>query len=140
VFNILPVADYLGVQLELNAVTLMLILLVCLPIVFLASAIQMLVASFTRSTKEAGTYLPFIALIPSLPGLALAFFPVKPDLWTMLIPTFGQQILINQFMRLEPISISDAVVSALVTLAVSVGLTLLAIRLYSREQIVIIKN
>jgi sodium transport system permease protein len=140
IFNVLPVEEYLGVQMSLNAVTLTLILLVCLPIVFLASAIQMLVASFTRSTKEAGTYLPFIALIPSLPGLALAFFPIKPDLWTMLIPTFGQQILINQFMRLEPISISDAVVSTLVTLVLSVVLTLLAIRLYSREQIVIIKS
>lgn len=140
VFNVLPVEDYLGVQLGLNAVTLLLILLVCLPIVFLASAIQMLVASFSRSTKEAGTYLPFIALIPSLPGLALAFFPVKPELWTMLIPTFGQQILINQFMRLEPFSTADAVISALVTVVLSAGITLLAIRLYNREQIVIIKS
>ena len=140
VFNVLPVEDYLGVQLGLNAVTLLLILLVCLPIVFLASAIQMLVASFSLSTKEAGTYLPFIALIPSLPGLALAFFPVKPELWTMLIPTFGQQILINQFMRLEPFSTADAVISALVTVVLSAGITLLAIRLYNREQIVIIKS
>jgi len=76
----------------------------------------------------------------ALNGLALAFFPVKPDLWTMLIPTFGQQILINQFMRLEPVSTSDAVVSTLVTLVLSVVITLLAVRLYSREQIVIIKG
>ena len=100
----------------------------------------MLVASFTRSTKEAGTYLPFIALIPSLPGLALAFFPVKPELWTMLIPTFGQQILINQFMRAEQVRLSDIVVATAFTLLISALITLLAIRLYHREQIVIRKG
>jgi sodium transport system permease protein len=137
VFNVLPVEEFLGIQIGLNILTLLSIFLICLPIVFLASAIQMLVASFARSTKEAGTYLPFIALIPSLPGLALAFFPVKPALWTMLIPTFGQQILINQFMRLEPISISNAVLSSTMTLLISLLVTFIAIKLYEREQIVI---
>ena len=140
VFNVLPVEEYLGIRIGLNVVTLILIFLTCLPIVFLASAIQMVVASFSRSTKEAGTYLPFIALVPSLPGLALAFFPVKPVLWTMLIPTFGQQILINQFMRLEPVSVSNAVIATVMTLVISAGITLVAIRLYNREQIVIRKS
>lgn len=140
VFNVLPIEQYLGIQLGLNVLTLFWIFLICLPIAFLASAIQILVASFARSTKEAGTYLPFIALIPSLPGLALAFFPVKPVLWTMLIPTFGQQIMINQLMRLEPISISNAAISTMMTLLISTILTLIAIRLYNREQIVIRKS
>ncbi len=130
----------MGIRISLNILTLILIFLICLPVVFLASAIQMLVASFARSTKEAGTYLPFIALVPSLPGIALAFFPVKPDLWTMLIPTFGQQILINQFMRLEPISPSNAAIATVITLVISTAITLLAVRLYNREQMVIRKS
>jgi sodium transport system permease protein len=140
VFNVLPVEEYLGLRISLNITTLLSIFLICLPVVFLGSAIQMLVASFARSTKEAGTYLPFIALVPSLPGLALAFFPVKPELWTMLIPTFGQQILINQIMRAEPISVSDAVISTAMTIVISAAITYIAIRLYSREQIVIRKS
>jgi sodium transport system permease protein len=140
IFNVLPIEEYLGIRIILNVITLILIFLTCLPIVFLASAIQMLVASFARTTKEAGTYLPFIALVPSLPGLALAFFPVKPALWTMLIPTFGQQILINQLMRLEPVSLSNAVISTVVTLAIAAGITVIAIRLYNREQIVFRKS
>lgn len=140
IFNVLPIAENFGTQISLNLLTLISIFLVCLPVVFLASAIQMLVASFARSTKEAGTYLPFIALIPSLPGLALAFSSVKPELWTMLIPTFGQQILINQFMRLEPISLSNALISTLVTLVISAGITFVAIQLYEREQILFRKS
>jgi sodium transport system permease protein len=140
VFNVLPVEKFLGTRIELNGMTMISIFLICLPIIFFASAIQMLVASFSRSTKEAGTYLPFIALVPSLPGLALAFFPVKATLWTMLIPTFGQQILINQFMRLEPISGLNAVVSSVMTILVSAVITLAAVKLYEREQIVIGKG
>jgi sodium transport system permease protein len=110
--------------------------LVCLPIVFLACAIQTLIASFTRTTKEAGTYLPFVGLIPSLPGLALAFLPVKPALWMMMLPTFGQQILINQLLRAEPILVANLVISTVVTLVASLAITFGAIKLYQNERII----
>lgn len=137
IFALLPIEKLLGVQIGLGWEALLSIFLVCLPIVLLACAIQTLIASFTKTTKEAGTYLPFVGLIPSLPGLALAFLPVKPELWTMLIPTFGQQILINQFLRSEPIFVSNLVISALVTLALSAVITFGAIKLYETERIVI---
>ncbi len=136
IFQILPVEELIGIQIELDLGALFAIFLVGLPIVFLACAIQTLIASFTRTTKEAGTYLPFVALIPSLPGLALAFLPVKPALWTMLIPTFGQQILINQFLRSEPILPANLVISALITLVTSVIITWGAIKLYENERII----
>lgn len=135
VFNVMPLEKYLGMQFGLNGATLIWIFLICLPVVFLASAIQIVVASFARTPKEAGTYLPFIALIPSLPGLALAFFPVKSNLWLMLIPTFGQQLLVNQMLRLEPISAWNIVASVLATILVSTAFTWLAILIYNREQV-----
>lgn len=136
IFQILPIEELIGVQIGFDLGALMSIFLICLPIVFLACAIQTLIASFTKTTKEAGTYLPFIGLIPSMPGLALAFLPVKPDLWTMLIPTFGQQILINQFLRSEPILAMNIVVSALLTILLSVVITYMAIKLYEGERII----
>jgi sodium transport system permease protein len=136
IFNLLPVEELVGVQIGLDLGALASVFLICLPIVFLACAIQTLIASFTKTTKEAGTYLPFIGLIPSLPGLALAFLPVKPALWTMLIPTFGQQILINQFLRYEPISNTNIIVSAFLTILLSIVITFIAIKLYEGERIV----
>jgi sodium transport system permease protein len=135
IFQVLPIEELIGVQIGLDGGALVSIFLACLPIVFLACAIQTLIASFTRTTKEAGTYLPFVGLIPSLPGLALAFLPVKPTIWTMLIPTFGQQIIINQFLRSEPILVSNVVVSTVVTLIISVIITFGAIKLYENERI-----
>jgi sodium transport system permease protein len=137
IFRILPIEKLLGVQIGLDSGALVAIFLICLPIVLLACAIQTLIASFTKTTKEAGTYLPFVGLIPALPGIALAFLPVKPELWTMLIPTFGQQILINQFLRSEPIATSNMVISTLVTLVLSAVFIFAAIKFYENEKIVI---
>lgn len=136
IFRLLPVEEFIGVQIGLDIGALAAIFLICLPIVLLACAIQTLIASFTKTTKEAGTYLPFIGLIPSLPGLALAFLPIKPALWTMLIPTFGQQILINQFLRSEPISNMNIITSAILTILLSLGFTMIAIKLYEGERII----
>lgn len=137
VFRLLPMEELLGVQIGFDLGALVAVFLICLPIVLLACAIQTLIASFAKTTKEAGTYLPFIGLIPSLPGIALAFLPVKPDLWTMLIPTFGQQILINQFLRAEPISAMNILISAVLTILLAVVVTFIAIKLYEGERIIV---
>lgn len=136
VFQILPIEDLLGVQIGFDIGALTAVFLVSLPIVFLACALQTLIASYVKTTKEAGTYLPFVGLIPALPGIALAFLPVKPELWTMLIPTFGQQILINQFLRAEPISGMNILISASVTIIVSLVITFIAVKLYEGERII----
>lgn len=137
VFRLLPMEELLGIQIGFDLSALVAVFLICLPIVLLACAIQTLIASFAKTTKEAGTYLPFIGLIPSLPGIALAFLPVKPDLWTMLIPTFGQQILINQFLRAEPISAMNILISAILTILLAVVFTYIAIKLYEGERIIV---
>jgi hypothetical protein len=54
----------------------------------------------------------------------------------MLIPTFGQQILINQFMRAEAVSALNVIVSTVVTLLAAALITLAAVKLYEGERIV----
>jgi len=53
----------------------------------------------------------------------------------MIVAAFGQQLLINQVTRGEPLDPLDVVVSALVTAVVGVALVAVAIRLYERERI-----
>ena len=136
VFNAFPLEDYVGFQLSLDAMALASIFLISLPMALLASGLQMVIASFTRSFKEAQTYVAYLPLIPAIPGMALAFLPVKSELWTMLIPTFGQQLLINQLIRGEALSALNLWVSSIVTLVVAGILILVAIQLYQRERVV----
>ena len=134
-FNIFPIEDYIGMPLEIDGRALVQIFLIALPMVLLASALQMVIATFTRSFKEAQTYVSFLPLIPALPGIALAFLPVRATVWTMLIPTFGQQILINQMLRGESLSALNMAVSTGVTLLLSILLIFVAVRLYERERV-----
>lgn len=139
VFNVVPLEEIVGLRFSIALGALAGIFLISLPIMALAASAQMIIATFTRNHKEAQNYVNFLPLVAALPGLGLAFLPVKPELWTMLIPTFGQQILINQFMRAEPVSALNVAVSALVTLALAAALIVAAIRLYEREQILFSK-
>jgi sodium transport system permease protein len=134
-FNLLPLEDYIGFRISVDTLVLFLIFLISLPMILLASALQMIIATFTRSFKEAQTYVAFLPLIPAIPGISLAFLPVRPGLWAMLIPTFGQQVLISQLMRSEPVDGVHVLVSTIMTLLVSLVLILLAIRLYEHERI-----
>ena len=76
-----------------------------------------------------------LPLIPALPGIFLVFLPVKQKLWMMLIPTFGQQLLINRVMRGEVVDPVDVATSAAVTIVVAALLLTLAVSLYRREKI-----
>jgi sodium transport system permease protein len=133
VVNLLPIGERLGVRLSLGFGSLAGIFLVTVPMMLLATALQMIIAVGARTVKEAQSYLGFLPLVPALPGLFLAFVPIRPALWMMAIPTFGQQLLINQLMRGEPVDPLFVTVSAANTLAVGVVLTIIATRLFGRE-------
>jgi sodium transport system permease protein len=132
-------AQQLDIQISVSAASLAGIFLVALPIALLAAALQFIIATFTRSYREAQNYLGLLPLIPALPGMFLAFVPIKPELWTMLIPTFGQQLLINQLMRGEAVSAVNVLVASAVTLAVGAVLVVVATRLFGREQMLMAK-
>src|SRR5690606_21661061 len=59
-FNLFPVEEYIGMQLSINGRALVNIFLLSLPMIVLASALQMIIATFTRSFKEAQTYTGFL--------------------------------------------------------------------------------
>lgn len=134
-FNVIPIEDFVGFQVSIDVNAMVGIFLISLPMILLASALQMIIATFTRSFKEAQTYVTFLPLIPALPGIALAFIPVRATFLNMAIPTFGQQLLINQLMRGEPINPLNVVVSVVSTTLVAVLLIILAVRLFERERI-----
>lgn len=125
----------LEIAVSLDPWVLVTIFFITLPMMLLAAALQLIIASFTHSFKEAQNYLSVAMLVPALPGMFLAFVPVRPALWMMLIPTFGQQLLINLVMRGSAVNPVHAAVSAGVTMVVGVILAGVAVKLYDREQV-----
>ncbi|MCE1252795.1 MAG: ABC transporter permease [Anaerolineae bacterium] len=135
IFNLVPIEQYLGMPMSLSISALWVIFWLSVPMLLLASSLQMIVASFSRSFKEAQTYLGFMPLIAGLPGMVVGFLAIKPALDTMLIPIFGQTLLINQLMRGETMNPFYILITTLTTLVAALLLTGVAIKLYQREQI-----
>jgi sodium transport system permease protein len=108
---------------------------VCLPIVVLAGATQLLISAITRSMKEAQTYLGLLPLVPGLAGIALALTPVHAQPLLALIPTFGQTLLMGQLVRSEAVSWAFGGITAVATLTTTALVLLLGFRLYEREAI-----
>ncbi|MCB1033051.1 MAG: ABC transporter permease [Acidobacteria bacterium] len=134
--NLFPLENYLGIRFHLSGTALVAIFFIALTIALLAASLQILIATFTRSFKEAQTYLSLLPLVPALPGIFLALLPVKTHLWMMLIPTFGQQLLINHLMRGESVSALHVAVASGRTAAAGLALITLAAKLYERERVI----
>ena len=105
------------------------------PFCLLMAALLTVVASFTRSYKEAQTWLSLIFILPMIPVFALILFPAEPTLWMMLMPALSQDVLVTSAIKgnaLNPLLVTLSVVS---TLAVGLLLAWLATWLYRRERI-----
>jgi sodium transport system permease protein len=133
--NTVPLERFLGARISLSPLALGGIFLLAAPVVALAAALELLLATFSRSVKEAQSYISFLVLIPFLPGFLLAFAPVRPDIATMLIPTFSQQLLISQVLREEPLDPLLTLISILATIAAAAIATIATIRLYRSERV-----
>lgn len=106
-----------------------------LPFVAVGAALLTVIASFTRTYKEAQTWLSAVLLVPTLPIAVAGLLDVKANAVLMAVPSLSQHLLIQGLLRNEPLPGSYVAISVASTLAVGALLTALAGRLYGREQI-----
>jgi len=111
------------------------IFLSTLPFVTVGAALLTVVASFTRSYKEAQTWLGAVMLIPTLPIALAGLLGIKASAPLMAVPSLSQHLLIQGFLRGEPLPAAFAAISVASTLACGALLTWIAGRLYQREKI-----
>ena len=103
------------------------------PFTLLGAALMTLVASFTRSYKEAQTWLSVVLLAPTLPILVVSILMVRASTELMLIPSLSQHLLLVGLIKNEPLNMLNVSMSVFSTLGAGVLLTLVCARLYRRE-------
>ncbi|MSP81380.1 MAG: ABC transporter permease [Alphaproteobacteria bacterium] len=133
-FHMVVLAD-VGIKVNPGVGTFVMIFVLALPIMAFAVALQVIVATITRSFKETQTYLGLLPLVPSLPGMIMVFAPVTGKLWMMAIPTLGQTVLFGALMRGDPVDPLHAAVAVLSTLTISIALLAAAAHFYEHEQV-----
>lgn len=122
---------------SLNGMALFKSLLFTLPCGLLISSILVAVAAFTRSTKEAQTYISLMYLLPMAPSIIGQFLDLKPGLLMQAVPFFSQYQLINKVMKDETLVHMQIILSAVGSLLLTLMMLLIAIWLYRRDQILI---
>jgi sodium transport system permease protein len=105
------------------------------PFALVAAAILTVVASFTRTYKEAQSWLGIVLLVPTVPIAIAGVLNVAPQAHLMLVPSLSQHLLIQGLIRGEPLPTAWAVLAAASCLALGLALAWLAGRLYRREAI-----
>jgi sodium transport system permease protein len=111
------------------------IVLACLPLVPLGAALMTLVAAFTRSYREAQTYVGLVLLIPTLPLVFAAILGLQPRAALMAIPSLGQHFIILSLIRMQPLPALYVALSVCSTLVLAALFVFAAGRLYRRESL-----
>ncbi len=104
-----------------------------LPFIFLGASVMTLVASFTKSYKEAQTWLSVVLVAPTLPILVVSILTLRPKLEFMFVPSLSQHLILVDMIKNEPINNAHIAISVCSTAVLGALLAWVCARLYRRE-------
>jgi sodium transport system permease protein len=123
----LPFAEIPGLKFKLGLVGALEILVALVPLLLPAAALQMLVAGRSRSVKEALTAASVCSMLPMIPGLLVILAPFKTTTQAMLVPLYGQNLLMTEVLRAGPFRALDLVVAGVTATALGIVVAAAAI-------------
>ena len=105
------------------------------PFAPLGAALMTVIASFTKTYREAQTYLSFLLLIPTLPVVFATMLNIETSPKLMWIPSLSQHLLVTSLIKAQPLQPALVALSAGSSLVFAALLAWLAVQLYRREAI-----
>lgn len=134
-FQQLPLQD-LGIRFRLGTPELIRTLSVVLPLCPLIVAIQMYVATFAKSFKEAQSYLSFLMMAQMVPGMMATMNTMSTKAWMYYVPWIGQQTLLTDVLGNKPIEPLVFVIVGVMNVALGVVVIRATAGLLHREKII----
>jgi sodium transport system permease protein len=125
--------DEIGLPVRFELSDASVVMAAIVPLCLLAAAVQLVVASFARSFREAQTYLSLLTLAPTLPGVLLVLRPLQTEPWMFAVPILGQQTLFLDVLRAEPTAGWAHALAAASALALAGVSVLVTAWLFDRE-------
>ena len=123
----------LGMTPNFGPMVVLLAFLLLVPFALVGASLMTLVASFTKSFKEAQTWVSVVLLAPTMPILIVSILMVRPSTELMFIPSLSQHLLLVGLIKNEPLNLLHVLVSVSGTLIIGGVLTWVCARLYRRE-------
>lgn len=127
--------EQFGMSLSLDTLTALKLFTVVAPLALFGAGLLTVVASFTRSFREAQSYLTFAISIPTLPLVFVGLLQLDPTPLVMSTPSLSQHFLMMEILRGETPALVDLALSSSVSLLIGAVLCWVAGRLYEREAV-----
>jgi sodium transport system permease protein len=127
--------EALGMSANFGPRVVLAIFAIMLTFVPMGAGLMTVVASFTRSNREAQSWLSVVMMLPIAPIMFAVVSGTKPSAALMAVPSLSQHLLATSLMRGDAIPASHILICAGITLALGALLAGIAIKLYQREAI-----
>lgn len=135
IFQSIPLQD-LGLRFRLGTPELMGTLATVLPLCPFIVALQMYLATFAKSFKEAQSYLSLLMMVQMVPGFVATMYPVSSKTWMYFLPWVGQQALLTDVLGGKMPSALFFILAALLNLLVAIVAVKATTALLHREKII----
>jgi sodium transport system permease protein len=127
--------EALGMSANFGPRVILPIFAIMMTFVPMGAGLMTVVASFTRSNREAQSWLSVVMMLPIAPIMFAVVTGTKPSAALMAVPSLSQHLLATSLMRGDSIPALHVLICAGTTLALGALLVGVAIKLYQREAI-----
>jgi sodium transport system permease protein len=127
--------DRIGMNQNMSVATVLKMIACCAALAPLGASLMTIVAAFTRSYREAQTYVGLILALPTFPLIFASALGLQPTAWLMTLPALSQHFMVMGLLRAEPVSALYATLSVSVSLLLGVLAAVAAGTLYHREKL-----
>lgn len=125
----------IGATFNINASTFAILLLLLIPICFLAASLQLLFAFQAKSFKEAQSTVTMLIMAPSFIPFALMMMDDKPA-WVNWLPISGQSLLMEDVFKGLPVDWNALMFTSVATIALTAALVLILAKKLTSEKVV----
>ena len=133
--RVMPLED-MGIRFALGPRQVGGILAATLPLCLLTAALQGCVATLARSFKEAQSYMGVLVLVPMVPGMLNAMYPLGNQMWMYAVPVLGPLTLLTNVLSGRPPHAGAFLVAAVVSAASALILVRVMASLFRSERII----
>ncbi|MGB2740513.1 MAG: ABC transporter permease [Cognaticolwellia sp.] len=125
----------IGATFNIDASTFIILLLLLVPICFLAASLQLLFAFQAKSFKEAQSTVTMLIMAPSFIPFALMMMDDKPA-WINWMPISGQSLLMEDVFKGLPVDWNALLFTSVATLGLTAALVLILAKRLTSEKVV----
>ena len=125
----------IGATFSIDVYSFVILLLLLIPICFLAASLQLLFAFQAKSFKEAQSTVTMLIMVPSIIPFALMMMDDKPA-WINWMPISGQSLLMEDVFKGLAIDWSALLFTSAATLALTAALVLILAKRLTSEKVV----